>query len=54
MWHVETDYFALAIFLIMLIKERPSHRFDHDAQGRAFYCVLIVSVVAVLHLRAGA
>ena len=46
MWHVETDYFALAIFLIMLVKERPSHRFADDAQGRMFYVVLIVSIVS--------
>ncbi len=26
MWHVETDYFALAVFLIMYIKEFSMHR----------------------------
>lgn len=48
MWHVETDYFALAIFLIMLVKERPSHRLQQDVQGKAFFIVLIVSIVNVI------
>ena len=48
MWHVETDFFALAIFLIMLIKERPSHRLEQDVQGRAFFIVLIISIVNVI------
>jgi hypothetical protein len=26
MWHVETDYFALAVLLIMYIKEFSMHR----------------------------
>lgn len=37
MWHVETDFFALAIFLIMLIKEWPRQREEKDVQGRAFF-----------------
>ena len=48
MWHVETDYFALAIFLLMLAKERPSKRFRQDLQGRTFYLVLVLSIVNVL------
>lgn len=48
MWHVETDFFALAIFLIMLIKERPGHRTEKDIQSRTFYLVLILSIVNVL------
>lgn len=48
MWHVETDFFALAIFLIMLIKERPGHRTEKDIQSRTFYRVLIVSIVDVV------
>ena len=48
MWHVETDYFALAIFLIMLVKERLSHRLQQDVQGKAFFIVLIASIVNVV------
>ena len=48
MWHVETDFFALAIFLIMLIKERPSHRLEQDVQGRAFFVVLVISIINVI------
>ena len=48
MWHVETDYFALAIFLLMLAKERPSKRFRQDIQGRTFFLVLVLSIVNVL------
>ena len=48
MWHVETDFFALAIFLIMLIKERPGHRTEKDIQSRTFYLVLILSIVNVV------
>lgn len=48
MWHVETDYFALAIFLIMLVKKRPSYRLQQDVQGKAFFIVLIVSIVNVI------
>ena len=48
MWHVETDFFALAIFLIMLIKEWPRQREDKDVQGRAFFQVLIISIFNVL------
>ena len=48
MWHVETDYFALAVFLLMLVKERPSKRFRQDIQGRTFYLVLVLSIANVL------
>lgn len=48
MWRVETDFFALAIFLIMLIKERPGHRTEKDIQSRTFYLVLILSIVNVV------
>ena len=48
MWHVETDYFALAVFLLMLVKERPSKRYRRDIQGRTFYVVLVLSIVNVL------
>lgn len=47
MWHVETDYFALAIFIIMLLKEHTQRKKPHDIQDNAFYFVLIVSIVNV-------
>lgn len=48
MWHVETDFIALAIFLIMLLKERPSRQKEKDVQGRAFFQVLVLSIGNVL------
>ena len=45
MWHVETDFFALAVFLIMLIKEHSQRKNKEDTQGTAFYLVLIFSIV---------
>ena len=48
MWHVETDYFALTIFLIMLFKERTQKKNETDLQSRAFYLVLIFSIVNVV------
>ena len=47
MWHVETDYFALAIFLIMLIKESPERARKRDRQGNAFFLVLLFSIFNV-------
>lgn len=50
MWHVETDYFALAIFLMMLIKEymqRKEYKDKRDLQSNAFYLVLIMSIINV-------
>lgn len=44
MWHVETDFFALAVFLIMLIKEHSQRKNNDDLQGNAFYLVLIFSI----------
>ena len=56
MWHVETDVFALAVFLIMLIKEaglrkerkkkQRSGLTKRDIQSDAFYFVLIFSIVS--------
>lgn len=56
MWHVETDVFALAVFLIMLIKEaglrkerkkkQRSGLAKRDIQSDAFYFVLIFSIVS--------
>ncbi len=45
MWHVETDFFALAVFLIMLIKERSLRKERRDVQGDAFYLVLVFSIL---------
>lgn len=45
MWHVETDYFAMAVFIIMLIKEHSLKREYKDVQTKTFYWVLIVSIV---------
>lgn len=51
MWHVETDYFALAIFLIMLIKEysqRKEYKDKRDLQSNAFFLVLVFSIINVI------
>ncbi len=48
MWHVETDYFALAVFVIMLLKEHTQRKKQHDLQDNAFYFVLIVSIINVV------
>ena len=48
MWHVETDYFALAIFVMMLLKERSQRGNRSDTQSNAFYLVLIVSILNVI------
>ena len=52
MWHVETDLFAMAVFLIMLIKEhglrreRRKRNEERDIQADAFYMVLIYSIIS--------
>lgn len=58
MWHIETDLFALAVFLIMFIKEFALHRerkqrktqmlSSNDIQSNAFYIVLILSIVSAV------
>lgn len=48
MWHVETDLFALIVFLIMLLKENGLRREQKDKQGDAFYLVLLFSIVSCL------
>ena len=58
MWHVETDFFALAVFLIMFIKEfgmrklrrqrRKNGDETRDLQSEAFYFVLVFSIISVL------
>ena len=53
MWHVETDYFAMAVFIIMLIKEHSLKKEYPDVQTKTFYWVLIVSIVnAVIDIAA--
>lgn len=46
MWHVETDFFALAVFLIMLIKEHSQRKNKEDIQQNAFYLVLVFSIIS--------
>lgn len=58
MWHVETDFFALAVFLIMFIKEFGMRRLRRQGQSRgitardiqsdSFYYVLVFSIISVL------
>lgn len=59
MWHVETDYFALAVFLIMYIKEFGMRRIRKqrkiqgikdagDTQSEAFYVVLFFSIISTI------
>ena len=59
MWHVETDYFALAAFLIMYIKEFSMRRIRRqrkvqgikdswDIQSDAFYSVLFFSIISTI------
>lgn len=58
MWHVETDYFALAVFLIMFIKEFGLRRerkerqkqglASQDIQSDSFYYLLISSIASVV------
>ena len=46
MWHVETDYFSLAVFLIMFFKNHEQRKDSKDVQGNMFYLVLIFSIVS--------
>lgn len=58
MWHIETDFFALAVFMIMFIKEfgmrRARKRGESmgtskiDIQSDSFYFVLVFSIISVL------
>ena len=48
MWHVETDYFALAIFFIMFVKEFTQKNAKRDAQSNAFFMVLVFSIINVI------
>lgn len=46
MWHIETDVFALAVFIIMLVKNFLYKNKTSDIQGKIFYLVLIFSIVS--------
>ena len=46
MWHVETDYFALAVFLIMLIKKQRIKK-GATFQDNVFSMVLVLSLISV-------
>lgn len=58
MWHVETDVFALAVFLIMFIKEFGLRKIrkqrqregiaERNIQSDAFYFVLVFSIISVI------
>ena len=58
MWHVETDVFALAVFLIMFIKEFGLRKIrkqrqregiaERNVQSDAFYFVLVFSIISVI------
>lgn len=58
MWHVETDFFALAVFLIMFIKEFGMRRSrkrreregiaEKNLQSDAFYFLLVFSIISSL------
>lgn len=58
MWHVETDLFAMGVFLIMLIKEYSLRKerkqrqrqglAQRDIQSDSFYFVLVFSIISVV------
>ena len=46
-WHVETDFFALIVFVIMLLKIRRTAHL-HNARQKAFNAVLFTSIVGAV------
>lgn len=56
MWHVETDFFALAVFLIMFLKEfalrierkrrQREGKAERDIQSDSFFFVLVFSIIS--------
>ena len=46
MWHVETDIMALAIFIVMLIKNRLYRKDQDGLQEKAFFLILIFSIIS--------
>jgi signal transduction histidine kinase/ActR/RegA family two-component response regulator len=47
MWHVETDYLALVLFVIMLYKNRALKK-EHNYHDNVFYYVLLASIFNVV------
>lgn len=47
MWHIETDYFALALFAVMLYKNRKL-KTEHSYRDNVFYYVIIASIFNVV------
>lgn len=45
-WHIETDYFALALFLVMLIKNKRNRQ-NTGVEYAAFFRVLLMSLFSV-------
>lgn len=45
MWHIETDIMALAIFVVMLIKNHFYRRDQDGLQEKTFYLILVVSIM---------
>ena len=46
MWHVETDVFALAVFIVMLVRNHKL-RTEHTQQDRIYNAILWVSILSV-------
>ena len=46
MWHIETDIFALAVFVIMLIRYHLYRKQNSDIQTWVFYFVLVFSTIS--------
>lgn len=46
MWHVETDIMALAIFIVMLIKNHLYRKDQDGLQEKAFYLILLFSIAS--------
>lgn len=46
MWHIETDIFALAVFVIMFIRYHLYRKKQDGIQTRAFYLVLVFSIIS--------
>jgi len=43
MWHVETDVFALAVFIVLLVRNHKL-RTEHTQQDRIYNAILWVSI----------
>lgn len=47
MWHVETDVFALAVFIVLLVRNHKL-RTEHTQQDRIYNAILWVSILSVI------